>query len=102
MNMKNHDDLSTIMEQALTCLAGEMVQKIDCEVRAALDFVFGQWTDADVKRRCETAIDPRTSILTLYADGVPLLEIHPARSIMKGYTLTATQNFRRLYETPTE
>lgn len=78
-----------------------MVSKKEGEIKSALDEFWAAWTMEDIKRRCQLVRVAGSPVETLYADGVPILEIHPmefAEPVLEGdrYVQRVTQNFRRL------
>lgn len=59
------------------------------------------WKFSDARKRCWINVNPVTKIETLYADGVPVLEMHPLEFsepelVGDKYIQRITQNFRRL------
>ena len=81
----------------------EMVSKKESEVREALNIFWHDWNwkFVDAKKRCWINVDPRNRIETLYADGIPVLEMRALEFsepelVGDRYVQRITQNFRRL------
>ena len=90
-----------IRDEIHTALATQMAAKLDAEIKDSIDGFWGpSWSLDDFKRRCQFVGRVDDPVQTLYTDGVPILEIHPAQvervRIGMGWELRATQNFRRL------
>lgn len=58
-------------------VCGALAAKTDSEIKGALDDFWGVWSLEDIKRRCQLVRVAGSPVETLYADGVPILEIHP-------------------------
>lgn len=92
-----------IRDEINAALIKRMAASLDSEIEGALSTVWSVWSRDDVERRCCIIGRPGSPIQTLYADGVPILEIHPVEvetvQVGTGWELRATQNFRRLHAT---
>jgi hypothetical protein len=90
-----------IRDEIKAMLVKKAAAKLDSEIEGALSAVWSVWSMEDVERRCCIMGRPGSPIQTLYADGVPILEIHPVQvetvRTGVGWELRATQNFRRLH-----
>ncbi len=90
-----------IRDEINSTLAKQMAAKLDGEIEGALNGFWPAWSRDDVKRRCHLVSRAGSPIQTLYADGIPILEIHPIQietvKTETGWTLQATQNYRRLH-----
>lgn len=93
-----------LREKMIAEASGQMVGKMDDEIRAALNQFWPVWTLEDVKRRCRIARIAGSPVETLCADGIPLLEMHPVESTMErtadSYVIRYTRRFRRLSPQP--
>lgn len=82
---------------AAACIA--LTSKMEVEIREALNAFWPVWTLEDVKRRCQIVRCGETE--TLYADGIPLLEMHPPEQSIErtdvSYIVRVTRKFRRLH-----
>jgi hypothetical protein len=89
-----------IREEIQSAVSGSMAAKLDSTIKSALDAHWGVWSTDDLKRRCKLVTFSGSPIQTLYADDVPILEIHPIQvetvKTETGWSLRATQNYRCL------
>jgi hypothetical protein len=89
-----------IRDEINSAMAGKMAAQLDTTIKSALDRHWGVWSTEDLKRRCTLVSRPGSEVQTLYADGKPILEIHPIQletvRTDTGWTLKATQNYRTL------
>lgn len=95
-----------IRDEINSALSKQLAAKLDCEIEGALNGFWPVWSMDDVKRRCQIIGRVGDPIQTLYADGVPILEIHPVQvetvKTGTGWTLRATQNYRRVRDQPSD
>ena len=89
-----------IRDEIMSEMASSMASKLDSTIKGALDRHWGVWSTDDLKRRCQLVSVHGSPIQTLYADGKPILEIHPIEvdtvKTETGWTLQATQKYRNL------
>lgn len=89
-----------IRDEINSALAGKMAAQLDTTIKGALDTHWGVWSTDDLKKRCKLVSRLGSEVQTLYADGRPILEIHPIQvetvRTDTGWTLRATQNYRTL------
>lgn len=89
-----------MLEEIIGNASASMASKLDQTIAACLDRHWKTWTMDDVRTRCRLISHVGDPVQVLYADDVPLLEIHPIEvnqiPTETGWTMVASQKYREL------